>query len=293
MRCSIQDPSWGVLFVRRIAACLALFLSAGASASDGDLQAEAVQGTTLALRSADGRLLSGEALVGQTFTLGGIRLRVNDVALDDRKKVWLHELVAQGVDGQWSSICSPDINGRRWALFMAGSTTRQGRFKPVADQVSVTCSSGAEGKCLRAGYFPETGPSLERFEACKRMIRADYCGDGSAWTRDGTTIDIFDHVGIQDRSADPSMAFEAAWSAQGAVCVHHTRIPGRLSLAELVRRCPRLKHAVGAACTEAAANERDDTLLFNGSLNAPASLPSPLQPLPSIDADADAARGQR
>ena len=92
------------------------------------------------------------------------------------------------------------------------------------------------------------------------MVRADYCGDGTGHTRDGTPIDIFDTIGIQADEPASGMTFEAAWRADGAVCVRHTRLPDVLDTTTLAANCPRLKHAIGKTCDEAA-----PALLFNRS----------------------------
>jgi hypothetical protein len=68
--------------------------------------------------------------------------------------------------------------------------------------------------------------------------------------------------------ADPSptMTFEAAWGADGAVCVRHVRIPDLVSLEDLVQACPdRLAGKVGDACTEEAAAGAPETMILNQS----------------------------
>ena len=36
---------------------------------------------------------------------------------------------------------------------------------------------------------------IDWYNACIRLLRADYCGDGRPFTRDGTLVDIYDHLG--------------------------------------------------------------------------------------------------
>ena len=58
------------------------------------------------------------------------------------------------------------------------------------------------------------------------MARADYCGDGTANTREGTAINIWDTLSpaIQTHGPmKPGMHFEAGWSTHGAVCVGKQR----------------------------------------------------------------------
>ena len=98
------------------------------------------------------------------------------------------------------------------------------------------------------------------------MMRADYCGDGQGFTRDGTLIDLYDRLGIQKDEPGPGMRFEAGWGKDGATCVARVRIPENVTLEELARRCPaRLADRLGASCTEDEAGRSPATLLFNKS----------------------------
>ena len=54
------------------------------------------------------------------------------------------------------------------------------------------------------------------------MIRADYCGDGVTWTTNGRLIDLWDYYEIQT-DTNPGWTFEAAWTTDGAICVHQQR----------------------------------------------------------------------
>lgn len=58
--------------------------------------------------------------------------------------------------------------------------------------------------------------------------------------------------------------FEAAWGADGAICVRHVRIRENVSLEELEQRYPRLQGRTGAACTEEFGRAHG-VLLFNRS----------------------------
>ncbi len=97
------------------------------------------------------------------------------------------------------------------------------------------------------------------------MVRADYCGNGKAHTRDGTPINIYDQLGIQKVDSDSNTTFEAAWGPEGAVCVRKVRIPEDYSLEELERSCPRLKEKTGDTCTEHRSLPSVDTLILNRS----------------------------
>jgi hypothetical protein len=60
------------------------------------------------------------------------------------------------------------------------------------------------------------------------MARADYCGNGRSWTRNGTTINVWDTAPAPGPfqahgPADPAFLFEAGWSTYGAVCLSKER----------------------------------------------------------------------
>ncbi|HEU4532992.1 MAG TPA: ADYC domain-containing protein, partial [Polyangiaceae bacterium] len=80
------------------------------------------------------------------------------------------------------------------------------------------CRNAALGKCVDLGYKPWASvngtPLKNHHQACTRMLRADYCGNGKSFTVDGTPINLYDGLGIQkDTQAFP---FEAEWVPSGA-----------------------------------------------------------------------------
>ncbi len=169
------------------------------------------------------------------------------------------------MSGEWRNLCGPDPDGRRLGFPLAGAFTPDGRHVAIPGRFLITCTGGAEGKCIRFGYKPwrkgPDGASLEPYyQACVRLVRADYCGDGIGHTRNGTPIDLFDTIGIQSDEVAPGMTLEAAWGADGAVCVRHTRLKDVLDLSTLAAQCPRLAGVIGKACDEAT-----PALLFNRS----------------------------
>ncbi len=95
-----------------------------------------------------------------------------------------------------------------------------------ADRFTFACTNGALYKCVAAGYKPWTGASMADYhQSCTRMIRADYCGDGTSYTKDGTLIDMGDALGAQsfETGARADFAVEASWGPNGATCVSKTR----------------------------------------------------------------------
>jgi len=54
----------------------------------------------------------------------------------------------------WRNVCQADPDGRRLGFPLAGSFTSDGRYVTAADRLLITCTSGAEGKCVRFGCKP-------------------------------------------------------------------------------------------------------------------------------------------
>ena len=264
---------------RRVLLALMLF-AACAPAVRASNPAEAppkvsIEGSSLRVDYADGTSLRGQQLVGKEIQIGQagapMRLRIDAVTEDERMpEVWLHQISAQGSDGQWQNICSADADGRQLAVPLAGFIGPDGGFVADPAKLSIACTSGAQGKCLRFGYRywmnGSTGESLlPQFQACLRMVRADYCGDGRSWTRNGMAIDMYDDVGVQFPEKNKAMPFEAGWSPEGAVCVHHSRVTENLALQELKQQCPRLASVSGKQCTESWARTKGKAVLYNRS----------------------------
>jgi hypothetical protein len=185
---------------------------------------------------------------------------------DAAGEIVLYTLSEQDAEsGEWRNLCLPGPDGRRLGFPLAGAFTPDGRYEAARGRILLTCIGGAEGKCVRFGYKPwGIGPDnvslAPYFQACVRLVRADYCGDGTAHTRDGTPIDIFDTVGIQRAGTTPEMTFEAVWGPDGAVCVRRTRLPDVFDSVTLAAQCPRLARSIGEKCDEATPG-----LLFNRS----------------------------
>jgi hypothetical protein len=255
----------------------------------------AVEGTVLKITLADGRVLASRDLIGASLLVDqGDRLRrvrLDGIERDPEDKrrdvapadvIWLHSFAVEGPDGAWGPLCEDGPDGRRQAISVAGrfsyADVRFGAGEPGSFQLA--CTAGAMGKCVRFGYHPwqtrdlpqpvshhdgEPVPShLDLFNACIRMVRADYGGDGTGTTRNGMLIDLYDDYGIQAPDLDHRMTFEAGWTQDGAVCVNHPRVKENISLGEIAARWRRPAGRTGASCTEEAARSLG-ALLFNRS----------------------------
>lgn len=254
---------------------MAAALSAEAGTGE-DISSISVVGTRFEVTTEDGRIVPQNDLVGAVLTIGDGRdrvpLRIDAVETDPRNPdgaIMLYAMSSRdAASGEWRNICEPDIEGRRLGFPLAGTWTQDGRHLPSDTAFSITCTGGAQAKCVRFGYRPweksADGTSLwDHHQACTRMIRADYCGDGVGHTRNGTPIVIYDRKGIQQDEAAPNMSFEAAWDAGGALCVSHTRIPDVLTMEGLARICPGVQQQPQAAACESQAG----ALILNHSMD--------------------------
>jgi len=237
--------------------CIAVALGALAAgckreAAAGAAPALTVRGTELVLTTGDGRTLRSAELIGATLAIGAASVRLEAVDRDPgaRAELLRHRFAVIGSDGARAELCEADPDGDRWAI-------------PVLDdsgQVQLVCSSGAIVKCVRWGYPPAM---RALHDACVRMVRADYGGNGATATRDGTRIAFCDRSGVHPCTGDGRL-LEAAWSPTGATCVAHPRIPELATLDQLAERYPQLRgHIGGDTCTMAAASREPRALLFS------------------------------
>ena len=135
------------------------------------------------------------------------------------------------------------------ALAVSGVWDSSGAHADAPGKLTFACENGAITKCILWGYKPwaaREGRSLaDLHQACTRLARADYCGNGRNHTHEDTTIDIYDRFGLLERATetsrewDPTKAsFEAAWAPDGATCLSRTR-DGR-AMETILKECPRM-----------------------------------------------------
>jgi len=192
--------------------------------------------------------MSGDDFVGVTLTLyltngASVPLRIDDVAPSTTNAGhWLYQLTLPTANG--ASACGYDADGNpRQALALSGrwdpsmGTATGGDFIDDPNLFSFGCTNSAIAKCLRMGYEPwnsieecdasgvcQTVSLRAYHQACTRMVRADYCGDGTPHTTNGVPINVWDEPGIQERAETSSDYLrDSEWSADGAVCVSNFR----------------------------------------------------------------------
>ncbi|RKH54277.1 hypothetical protein D7X55_23510 [Corallococcus sp. AB049A] len=201
---------------------------AGATASD-------VVGTVLQGTASDGKPVE-VAICGA------------EPAADDASRVFYRIEAWNPVAREWENPCvALDRSPAPRALAVGGTWDATGAHSDAADRVTFACENGAISKCILWGYAPwasRDGQSLAGLhQSCTRLARADYCGNGKSHTRQDTTIDIYDRLGVLERATevtrewDPARgSFEAAWAPDGATCLSRTR-DGR-ALEGILEECP-------------------------------------------------------
>jgi hypothetical protein len=201
--------------------------------------------------TSDNRLLSGQELVGVTIetTLADgtpIHLRID--AVDDFE--WHNPLppqypadpvyaytisVKRRGRHAWSPLCDKDHGQPRRTTPLAGRWNYDegvpggGAWIDDPHIVTFACEGYVLYKCVALGYAPwvtfDGHPLADYHQACTRMMRADYCGDGRSWTKDGIWINLYDNISIQHDDADWTM--EAEWTPEGARCLSERRLQSR------------------------------------------------------------------
>lgn len=189
------------------------------------------------VREDNGQAVSGTGIAGADIEalladLSETSIRIESVTPSGTPGLSFYG-VKHYVDGQWENVCADGVD----AIPLKGTwSNSSGSYQDDGTQLTFACRGAALAKCVEWGYEQwgtaqeclDAGNcqqrSLEAFhEACVRMVRADYCGDGVAHTVNGTTIDVYDALGIQDETPNSGLTLEAEWGVDGAHCVMHTR----------------------------------------------------------------------
>lgn len=184
----------------------------------------------------------GMRLAVDTYTHWVIE-RIEDDPLSDGELYFINVVDRAGTH----PLC-PDQNQENLsAIPLAGSWDETGDWQE--EGLTFACFDGVLAKCVRWGYAPwgkQDGQELRAYhQTCSRMARADYCGDGVGHTENGTLINIWDEIGIQSADIREDLAFEAAWTPDGAFNIERTRFPEDMDYVR--QHCP--ERLAGGAIT--------------------------------------------
>ncbi|WAS94909.1 ADYC domain-containing protein [Nannocystis punicea] len=200
----------------------------------GELELE---GTRFRARPAGAsRTLVGVELVGSQLELEvegeAWQLRIDDIdpdPADPTGEVFFYEVSVRGPGSfGWTSLCHDSTGAPTQAIPLAHRWDLEtGARIDEPGAVTFACRGAALAKCVEWGYRPWAAAGsrslADHHQACTRMVRADYCGDGRSHTFDGTPIDVFDRLGRAVQRAStldaPGWGIEAEWGPDGAVCL--------------------------------------------------------------------------
>ncbi|WP_414654061.1 ADYC domain-containing protein [Hyalangium sp.] len=192
-----------------------------------------------------GAIFQGTTSDGQPLAVAlcGVESPPEDPAME-----WYQIQVWNTKSETWENPCVPtnQVPHPR-ALAVRGIWDGSGARKDMEGRFTFACENGAIAKCIKWGYKPwaeKGGQPLEPLhQACTRMVRADYCGNGRSHTSLGTVFDFYDDLQVQTRTLqrvsnwDPARGtFEAAWGPEGAVCLARTRDGSPVETIQ--RECP-------------------------------------------------------
>jgi len=216
---------------------------------DGEVKALQLQGGQLVAAPA-GKKVAGAVVQGIASDGKPVEVAIcsAEPSAEDPEMVWYGIEAWNPVAQDWENPCvavSRTPNPR--VLAVRGVWDATGARQEVPGRFTFACESGAIAKCIHWGYKPwasRGGKSLsDLHQACTRMARADYCGDGRSHTHEDTIIDMYDQYGLITPSTEVSAewdpargSFEAAWGPDGATCLSHTR-DGR-AVETVLQECP-------------------------------------------------------
>ncbi|MEO1233379.1 MAG: RICIN domain-containing protein, partial [Myxococcota bacterium] len=191
--------------------------------------------------------LVGMQLEGETTDGTPTLLQVTGIASGAGGNADLLYYVVHAAEGaDWTPLCGTSAAGEPIpALAVPGSwdhragTAHGGEWESDGQTFNFACRGSSIAKCMEAGYRPWVDPASTpgniqvrgeqhmnqpgHLQACVRMLRGDYCGDGTSHTVSGRLVEFWDSMGLHARS-HPEFTFEAAWTADGASTLDFPRV---------------------------------------------------------------------
>jgi hypothetical protein len=200
----------------------------GTSVNGTSVNGTSVNGTELNGISPNGTSVNGTAFIGAHLSAllsngGTLTMRIDDIVpLTGANADVLGYAVSADTDGGWTPVCGYETDGSvRLALVVPGVwNLTTGAWSDDGTAFSLACRHASVAKCVEFGYKSWLGYA-DQHHACVRMLRADYCGDGTPHTVNGTLINLYDDDGIQADAE--SWPVDAEWGPDGALCINHNR----------------------------------------------------------------------
>jgi hypothetical protein len=238
----------------------------GTSVNGTNVNGTTLNGTLFVGLTIGGLSINGLAFVGSQLNAhladGSVaKVRIDDIEASPDPDIYLYTVKYKDkVDGKWKSICGNGPGGQpRKAIPLHGiwdyseATPTGGSHIDSSSLFTFACEGSTLAKCVNLGYKPwkvvkecnTSGAchdvSLSEFhQACVRMVRADYCGDGMSHTTNGISINLWDPFKIQKKKAGTTGQWvsEAEWSPDGAVCIDGYRFHEEAAQGYVELRCP-------------------------------------------------------
>lgn len=180
---------------------------------------------------------------------GPSELRVYRAYLPDGRNLCEGQTYVPTADERARAGCPPSgscpaLDALTGTAHLVEGAWRDGAWSRERDGRSVftlSCLTGAAAKCARWGYVPGhkyAGSDLTPyFQACVHAARARFLDRDDSFTCPGTEVDIYDRLGIQQRTPG-GPPLESLWNENGPSCIAHTRHPAcEARLSGAYRRC--------------------------------------------------------
>jgi hypothetical protein len=200
----------------------------GMSVNGMSVNGISVNGMSMNGMSVNGMSVNGTQFIGAQLTAAlssgdPLPLRIDDMTAltGANTDVAAYAVSYQVADG-WHPLCGSEPDGSPvLALAVPGTwNLSTGAWSDDGTQFSFSCRHASVAKCVEFGYKTWLG-FADHHHACVRMLRADYCGDGTPHTVNGTLINLYDNAGVQTDTE--SWPVDAEWGPDGALCVNHNR----------------------------------------------------------------------
>ncbi len=230
-----------------------------------------VGGELVAVNSTGSQPVSG-ALIGATFSAAlsngsTLSVRIDDITPTAEADIFEYTVVYHDGTG-YVNLCGYENGAPVKALALSGAwdmtsgTPTGGSHIDDPSMFTFACKNAVLAKCVIMGYAPWR-EMVECFrgscsevsmrhshQACTRMMRADYCGDGMPHTQNGTTINVWDNLNLQTKDTQLPVTWtnEAEWGSSGALCIEQVRWQGQQAESYIDHHCSNRWNASNFDC---------------------------------------------
>jgi hypothetical protein len=185
----------------------------------------------------------GASMIGVTDTGAEVKMRIDAITPRQDPELLDYVIAYKPDNGPWTPACGSDKDGQPvpaipltgvWSYAEGAPGGGSHIDNPSPGMFTFACRMSVLEKCVSAGYKPwgsavetkgnqsKVRPLRPLHQACTRMMRADYCGDGMPHTKEHTLIDVWDALGMEVQTQ--GWELEAEWTMNGASCSRHVRL---------------------------------------------------------------------